>query len=202
MWTREEIEGIHQEYKAEEPRHIIRGRDVLRAGDVKVGDRIPYMTKGPSTTTKRVSLVHSSGFTSVDTASWYHGHGEAVDQPGKWPELFFRNEHNAPEPVKGAEWSHVRAQRFLGVPGAKEAEEERFHWTAQMLTHWQGDEGFLKKLDVEFPAINMLGDATRCYGKVAGKRTEGGKQIVEIDVWNINQVGDTVTKGKAEVVLA
>jgi len=70
-----------------------------------------------------------------------------------------------------------------------------------MLTNGQGDDGLLKKLDLKFPTINMMGDITRCYGKVIGKRIEEGKNVVEIDVWNVNQEGDTVTTGSAEVVL-
>jgi hypothetical protein len=90
--------------------------------------------------------------------------------------------------------------RFLKLP-AKEVNSERIHWTAQLLTNWMGDDGFLKKLDLEFPRINIMGDITRCYGKVIGKRVDDGKHVVDIEVWNINGVGDTVTTGTAEVIL-
>ena len=193
MWNKDQIESIHQEYRGEEARGVIRGAEPRKWGEVKIGERIPYILKGPTTSTKR---------TAIETFEWYHGHGEAIGQPEKWPALFFSNEFGAPEPVTGAEWSHVRAQRFLGVSGAKEAESERFHWTAQMLTNWQGDDGFLKRLNVKFPTINMMGDLTRCYGKVKNKRVGEGKNLVEIEVWNINQVGDIVTTGSAEVVLS
>ena len=201
MWNSDQIESIHQEYRGEETRGVIRGGEPRKWDGVEVGERIPYILKGPTTTTKRVSLIILSGFTFQETYEWYHGHGEAFEQVEKWPGLFFDNEFGAPEPVKGMEWSHVRSQLFLGVPGAKEVNSERLHWTTQMLTNWQGDDGFLKRLDLKFPTINMMGDITRCYGKVIGKRIEAGKNVVDIEVWNVNQVGDTVTTGSAEVVL-
>jgi len=195
MWNSEQIEAIHQEYKGEEARGLIRGAEPRKWEEVTMGERIPYILKGPTTFIKRV------GGRAFGAGTWYHGHSEAIEQPKKWPALFFSNEHGAPEPVMGAEWSHVRARRFLHVPGAKEANSERLHWTAHMLTNWQGDDGFLKRLDLKFPTINMMGDITRCYGKVTGKHVEKGKKVVEIEVWNINQVGDIVTTGSAEVVL-
>jgi len=196
MWNSDQIESIHQEYKGEEARGVIRGAEPRRWEEVKVGERIPYIIKGPTTAIKRV------GGRAAGVGAWYHGHGEAIDQPEKWPALFFTNQHGAPEPVMGAEWSHAWSQRFLHVPGAKEANSERVHWTAQMLTNWQGDDGFLRRLDLKFPTINMMGDITRCYGKVTGKRVEEGKKVVDIEVWNMNQLGDIVAKGSAEVVLA
>lgn len=201
VWNSDEIESVHQEYRGEEARGVIRGGEPRKWDEVEVGERIPHILKGPTTTTKRVSRIILAGFTFQETFEWYHGHGEAFDQVEKWPSLFFRNEFGAPEPVKGMEWSHVRAQQFLGVPGAKEASAERLHWTAQMLINWQGDDGFLKRLDLKFPTINMMGDITRCYGKVKGKHVVEGKNVVEVEVWNINQVGDTVTTGSAEVIL-
>jgi acyl dehydratase len=201
MWNSDQIESVHQEYRGEEARGVIRGAEPRKWDEVEIGERIPYILKGPTTTTKRVSLIILSGFTFQETFDWYHGHGEAFEQVEKWPGLFFSNEFGAPEPVKGMEWSHVRAQQFLGVPGAMEASSERLHWTTQMLTNWQGDDGFLKRIDLKFPAINMMGDLTRCYGKVVGKRVDGDKKVIEIEVWNINQVGDAVTTGSAEVIL-
>jgi len=201
MWNSDQIESVHQEYRGEEAMGVIRGAEPRKWEEVEVGARIPYILKGPTTTTKRVSLIILAGFTFQETYEWYHGHGEAFEQLEKWPALFCVNEFGALEPVKGMEWSHVRAQRYLGVPGAKEANSERLHWTTQMLTNWQGDDGFLKRIDLKFPTINMMGDITRCYGKVIGKRVEEVKKVVEIEVWNINQVGDTVTTGSAEVVL-
>jgi hypothetical protein len=46
-----------------------------------------------------------------------------------------------------------------------------------------------------------MGDTTWCYGKVSGKRQEDGKNIIEVEVWNDNQLGTRVTEGVAEILL-
>jgi hypothetical protein len=70
-----------------------------------------------------------------------------------------------------------------------------------MLTNWAGDRGFLHKLTIRFPTFNIMGDTTWCHGRVEGKRVEDGRHVVEIEVWNENQLGSRVTAGNAEVVL-
>ena len=70
-----------------------------------------------------------------------------------------------------------------------------------MLMNWLGDHGFLRMLTIKFPQINIMGDTTWCTGKVTGKRVEDGKHIVELEVWNENEVPNIVTQATAEVVL-
>jgi len=204
-YNREEMEAIHQEYRGEEEAKVIRGAEPRKWEEVREGERICHILKGPTTSgaapylSKRVNSPFGLGY-SGGISRWHDGLRDAWEQPEKWPELFLLNEHGALEPVEAIEWQHVRSMRFLKLP-AKEANSERIHWTAQLVTNWMGDDGFLKKLDLKFPKINILGDITRCYGKVTGKRVEDGKHLVEIEVWNINLVGDTVTTGAAEVIL-
>lgn len=202
MYSRDEMDSVDQEYRREEEeRGVLRGADRRCWEDVEVGHELPYILKGPTVVPRMVSVFPGRSFTAGPIQRWYHGHGEAFEQQEKHPELFFINETGAPEPVEGAELQHERAQRFLGVPGACEANSERVHWTIQLVTNWQGDDGFLNKLELRLPNINMMGDITRCYGKVKGKRVEGDKHIIEVDLWSINQVGDTVTTGSGEVIL-
>lgn len=204
-YNREEIEAIHQEYRGEEWAKVIRGVKPRKWEEVREGERIRHILKGPTTSgaapflSKRVNSPFGMGY-SGGISRWYDGLRDAWKQPEQWPELFLLNEHGAPEPIEAVEWQHARSMRFLKLP-AKEANSERIHWTTQLLTNWIGDDGFLKKLDLKFPKINIMGDITRCYGKVMGRRVEDGKHLVEIGVWNINQVGDTVTTGTAEVIL-
>jgi len=205
MYNREEIEAIHQEYRGEEEAKVILGAQPRKWEEVTVGARIRHILKGPTTAgaapyrSKRVNSPFGLGY-SGGIERWYDGLRDVWELPEKWPELFLLNEHGVPEPVEGVEWQHVRSMRFLKLP-VMEINSERIHWTAQLITNWMGDDGFLKKLDLKFPKINILGDITRCYGKVTGKRVQDGKRLVGIEVWNINQVGDTVTTGTAEVIL-
>lgn len=205
IYNRDEIEAIHQEYRGEAEANVIRSGESRKWDEVRVGERPRHILKGPTTPsaapylTKRVNSPFGLGY-SGGIHRWYDGLDDIWEKPERWPELFLLNEHGAPEPLEAIEWTHVRSMRFLKLP-AKEANSERIHWTAQLLTSWMGDDGFLKRLGLKFPRINIQGDITRCYGKVSGKRVDDGKHLVEVEVWNINGVGDTVTTGTAEIIL-
>lgn len=68
-----------------------------------------------------------------------------------------------------------------------------------MLTQWIGKSwlngGQLQ--GVRFVAPVLPGDTIRPRGKVADKRIEGDKKVIEWDVWVENQRGDKVITGKA-----
>ena len=61
--------------------------------------------------------------------------------------------------------------------------------------------GVVRRLDLEFPIQNILGDTTRSGARVSGKRAVDGAHTVVLEVWNTNQLGERVTTGTAEVEL-
>jgi acyl dehydratase len=188
MYQREDIEALRAEYKREQPR----GAAPLYWEDTGPGEELPTILKGPSTHTKYVGK---------GIGRWHLGHGQGWEMYEKHPQLFFMNEHHAPEPIEAVDWVHYRAVRHAGLPGAIESNTERIHWTIHHLMNWMGDHGKMRRLDLAFPVQNMLGDTTRCGAKVSGKRADGGAHIVDLEVWNTNQLGERVTTGTAEVEL-
>jgi len=198
-YNREMMEAIHQEYRGEEEARIIRGGEPRDWAEVKIGERIPPILKGPTTMPRRVDSRLHLGY-SGGLSRWYDGLEDMWELPERWPELFLINEHGTPEPLETIELTHVRSKRFLKLP-TKEANSERIHWTAQLITNWIGDSGCLKRLNLRFPKINVMGDITRCYGRVTGKRCDHSEHLLQVEVWNINQVGDVVTTGTVDVIL-
>ncbi|MBI4299607.1 MAG: MaoC family dehydratase N-terminal domain-containing protein [Chloroflexi bacterium] len=189
VYNQDDIEALKAEYKREEPP---RGADIRYWEDTEVGEELPQIMKGPTTNIRRVG---------GSISRWYWGHGQGWQMFKEHPELFFTNDTGAPEPIVSADWNHYHSERYLGVPGALECATERIHWNVHLLTDWMGDDGFLKRLDLHFPKVNLLGDVTRCHGRVKGKRVTAGMYIAEIEIWNENNSGDTVTTGTAEVIL-
>lgn len=188
MYKREDIEAVQAEYKVEQ----VRGNQPLYWEDVSAGQDIPTVLKGPTTHTRYVGK---------GIGRWFQGHGQGWEMYRQQPTLFFLNEHHAPEPIEAMDWVHYRAARYGGLPGAIESNTEHIHWTIHMLMNWMGDHGRIRRLDLRFPKHNIMGDVTRCAGKVSGKRNQSGKDIAELDLWNTNQLGERVTTGKAEVEL-
>ena len=194
FYSADEIEKIGEEYKKE----IVRGAETRYGEEVEAGEEVPFLVKGP-TTFNAVNLQTKRAGRGISW--WYGAHGGAFQIERERPGLFFLNEHGAPEPIVSTDWDHVTVRQFQGLPGALEVNSERVHWIIQLLTNWQGDDGFLKRLELEFPRLNLLGDTTWCRGRVSGKRVEGDGRIVEIEVWTDNQAEEKATIGRAEVVL-
>jgi acyl dehydratase len=78
-------------------------------------------------------------------------------------------------------------------------------WTTGMLgrvlTDWAGRSGWVEKLNFQMRGMNGAGAVVRAHARVTGKRVEGGRSLVDLDIFLENdQVGIT-TPGKATVRL-
>ena len=85
-------------------------------------------------------------------------------------------------------------------------------WLIQMLTDWIGDEGWLKRIQTSFKAMDYPrrmktlvepedGDTWQCKGKVTGKSEKDGQHIIECDIWLENSKGEITTSGTATLLL-
>lgn len=194
FYTHEDIEQIGEEYAKEE----VRGAEARYWEDVKIGDDLPPVIKGPTTFNATNLQIKRVG---RGISWWYGAHGGAFEIERERPGLFFLNEHGAPEPILTTDWDHVTVRQFQGLPGAIELNSERVHWIIQLLTNWQGDNGFVWKLDLTFPKLNLLGDTTWCRGRVVDKHARGKDRVVAVEVWTDNQAEEKTTEGTAEIIL-
>ncbi len=188
MHSQEDIEALGEEYKLEQQR----GADTLFWGDVQEGNELQCVVKGPTTRARHIPRSEST---------WYWGHKQANDESKQHPERFFENENGALEPIMAIDWVHHRAQRWGDLPGALESNVDRPNFIIQALANWMGDAGYPLHIKLEFPVTNMIGDVTRSYGRVTGKRQEGDTSIVQLEVWQENQLQQPITTGTAEVIL-
>jgi acyl dehydratase len=197
-YTPSDIERIKTDLRNE----VRRGAEPRFWEDVEEGEELPLVVKGPTNQVQRV--VGEGGGRSWargDPGDWSHTHANVFKLFERHPGLPFIDEWGIPEVPVVIHNSNERCQRYLGLPGAYDAGYQRINWTVHMLTNWAGDRGFLHKLTIRFPTFNIMGDTTWCHGRVEGKRVEDGRHVVEIEVWNENQLGSRVTAGNAEVVL-
>ena len=197
-YSEEDLERIAADYDKE----VRRGDDPLYWEDVTIGEVLPMVVKGPTNQAQR-RVGESGGIRMVRGApgDWTHTHGNAFKLFERHPGLPFINEWGIPEVPVVIHNSNERCQTYLGLPGAYDAGYQRINWTVHMLTNWAGDRGFVSRLDIRFPSFNIMGDTTWCHGEVIGKRQEDGYNLVEIDIWNVNQLGVKVTDGRAEIRL-
>ena len=72
-----------------------------------------------------------------------------------------------------------------------------------LLTNWIGPTGFLRTLNVQIRRFNLIGDLTRCHGRITQVRgSSGGDTVVKVEVWADNQRGERTAFGTAEVVVS
>lgn len=187
-WTPEQIAELYKNYDAEER------TTARRWDDVQVGDELPALMKGPLTPTAEIAFESYFGIYLV-------GNKTAANLFKKHPKLMIPNEQGVPEPPQRVHWDNLFTQNLLGLPGAYDLGIERCQWMMQVATNWMGDNGHLRRIDVQYRKFNYLGDVTWSKGKVTEKRREGGKQLVRLEVWCENHRGEMTAKGVAEVEL-
>jgi acyl dehydratase len=194
-YTAAEIEAIAAEYAAEE----IRGPEPRWFEDVAVGDELPTVLKGPLTVTSIIAFDQGWG------GLYIRAHGLAFDMFDRHPALAIPNANSAPEPPERVHWDPDLAAR-VGVPGAYDYGPERISWLGHLMTNWIGDDGFLRRLNAQVRRHNLVGDLTRCSGRVTRKWEEPGAPdvpgdavagLVECEVEATNQRGEVTAKGVA-----
>jgi len=72
---------------------------------------------------------------------------------------------------------------------------------SQLLTHWIGDEGTLKKLSYANRDIAYVNESLTCKGTVTRTWVDQGKGYVECEIWAENEYGTRLTLGQATVIL-
>jgi acyl dehydratase len=189
-WTPEDIERFQQEYKRE-------NRTPQRFWeDVKVGDEMGRLIKGPLTGTAEIAFEAFFGIYLV-------GNVVASRLLDKHPKLMIPNEQGVPEPPQRVHWDNKFTQDTLGLPGAYDLGLERCAWLCHLVTDWMGDDGVLLSVDARYRRFNYLGDVTWVRGKVVEKMTDDrGRKLVRCAVETVNHLDEVTGTADALVALA
>lgn len=70
----------------------------------------------------------------------------------------------------------------------------------ELVSNWLGHAGRIRKLSCQYRGMNLPNNEFVCKGVVRKKSTEGGRKVVELDVWAENAEGKKTTPGSAVVV--
>ena len=189
-YTDEEIEEIEQSILAEQRR----GSEPRWLEDVRVGDSIGTVTKGPL----RVS----------DILAWHIGNGPGENQWGamrimsqtrkRVPGFFTKNDYGVWDLVQRLHWDPQWANR-IGLDRPYDYGPMRNTWMGHLVTDWMGDDAWLLRLTTRINAFNYQGDLTRVSGTVTAVDLDNGLATVEIT--GVNQRGETTCSGEAWVAL-
>ncbi|MDO8567482.1 MAG: MaoC family dehydratase N-terminal domain-containing protein [Dehalococcoidales bacterium] len=189
-WTEEELKKIEDDVLKEE----IRGAKTRYWEDVKVGEEMPPLIKGP--------------FGLTDEIAWTIGyrelpaHGAALRQYRAHPSWAFRDpDTHAMEPLIGVHWNK-HAANGAGLPACYDIGIQRNAWVLHSLTDWIGDEGWIKRSYVEYRKFFYFSDVVWLAGKVTKKYVdENGEYCVDLETTGINQRQEETTPGHHTVIL-
>ncbi len=189
-YDRARIDEIIELYRAEaalaDAAHDLR--------DLKVGDELPTIIRGPYSSTCAVVFEQAWGGSMV----WAHGYW--YDLLSRHPAISMANEKGVPEPAEAVHWDPTMARR-AGVADAYDYGPERIAWIATLLTTWAGPDAFLSQLYCEVRRFNLVGNVTTCRGRVAELAREGNETRIRVAVEAIDQDGHRTANGWAEVIL-
>jgi len=196
QYGREELAAIEQavlnEYR--------RGADRLHWEDVKVGDALPGIVRGPLSqidmTAYYAGAVGSSGYKSTKLR-WLYGHW-GRNAPERLPNNYDASYYgSATLPSIGHQDRKVATEE-LGMPGAYDNGPQRMGFIAVAVTNWMGDDGEVKTYSIRLLQPVIFGDTNFIKGKVTAKQPGG---LVELELWAENQLGQRTAAGKATVKL-
>ena len=189
-YSREDLEKIWASVDTEE----VRGSTPRYWDEVQEGDPIPEVVKGPLTVSDNVMFAMAWG------GSFIRAHGFARDYYLKHPGVFFDNDQGIPDFNERVHWDPDFA-RSIGLKHGYDYGGQRFAWMGHLVTNWMGDDGFLRRLRVEFRRFNLIGDTSWCQGRVLRKYVDGKEHAVDLEISSVDQRGVTTTKGLASVYL-
>ena len=190
VWSGEELARIDAAYAAETPR----GAEPRWWEDVRVGDELGEMVRGP--------------FRVTDAVSWETGAGGPYARTGRsdhefrrrHPGAYARDPQGVWDIVERVHWDDGFA-REVGVPAAYDYGAQRIAWSGNFLTNWMGDDAWLKRMWVQIRRFGIIGDLQTYRGRVIDKRVEDGEHQVVCDFQATNQLGEITAPGQAIVLL-
>ena len=190
-YTPEEMERIYQDYE----REVIRGATPRYWEEVKVGEELTPVVKGPLSLRDIVCFMMGSG------TLYYKAHRYFYEYQKRHPEVGMIDSTTGIVDIP--ELVHLETSRAgeIGVPLAYDYGPQRISWLGHLMTNWIGDDGFLKKLSAEVRRFNIVGDTTWCKGRVVRKYIEDNEHLVDCQIWAENQRGEITALGRATVIL-
>ena len=193
-WTEAEALAIERDVLAERPR----GATPRWFEDVREGDALDRLTKGPIGLTDEIAFVAGGG-APIPRLTAHAAALRAYQGHAAWG---FRDPFTmAKEPIYAVHYNRAAANA-MAVPMQYDVGFQRQCWQLQLLTNWMGDVGFVKRASAQYRRFVYLGDVVRLAGRVSRKYVDAdGEPVVDVTTSALNQRGDDAMPGEATIAL-
>ena len=191
-YTPEELDEVFRRYAQERARRA----QPRRFAEVKVGDTLPPMLKGPMTVTGFICYAQGWGglYIRANRLAWR--------QIARHSGLGIANRFGIPDCPERVHWEDEFAVE-VGAPGAYDYGPERCSWMIHHLTDWMGDDGFVESSYCEIRRHNPVGDTLHLEAEVTEKSPaqDGAGGTVRIEQRARNQDGELSVRATSTVRL-
>jgi len=178
---------------AGEAKALRRGDRPRYVEDVRVGEAVGPMLKGPLNLGNMIGFLMGYGSSQRSTNRMMHD--SLVEHPNFkmiHPQSGIADNFEAPH------WEDAYAQA-MGLPSGYDFGAQRCSWFTHLLTDWAGDHGFLEELEFRLLKPNFMGDVTWLNGSVVSVDPAAARVQIRIDA--VNQLDQTSATGLATVRL-
>jgi acyl dehydratase len=189
-YTDDALEQIDACYEAE----VVRGPTPRPVADVRVGEELGPIAKGPLSVTEMVAWHTGVGW------GMYGGGASKVAYRNRKriPKFYLKNELGFWDMAQRCHWDDEWAQR-MGHPAAYDYGVMRTSWMVHLVTNWMGDDAWIWKVSASARKFNYLGDMHLVSGVV--RDVDRSTNQVTIDVSGVNQRGETTCDGRVVVIM-
>ncbi len=91
------------------------------------------------------------------------------------------------------------AGRAAGYPSAFGQGNLQWSYLHNVVRNWMGEDGRLERMSCSFRGANVKGQTVTAHGRVTAVADEGGRRVVELEVWTENDAGERLAPGAARV---
>jgi acyl dehydratase len=193
-WTAAELAEIEARVLAERPR----GAEPRFWEDVELGDQLDIVSKGPIGLTDEIAFVAGGG-TPIPRLK---AHAAALHDYQAHSAWSFRDPvTSALEPIYSVHYN-LQAANAMSAEYQYDVGFQRQSWQIHHLTHWCGDDGWIKQCQAQYRKFVYLSDVIELTAEVTEKTVDSdGEHVVHIRTAARNQRGETVMPGTAVVAL-
>jgi len=190
-YTPEQIEAIDEDYLKEE----VRGADPRYWEDIRVGDDLGHVVKGPLTVTDLMAFQRG-----CFCSPFVRAHRQEVLYRKRHPRAATLNSLGIPDAPERVHWEAEFAKE-AGTPAPFDYGWQRIAWAGHLLTNWMSDDAFIRSFHVQIRGLNFLGDTLWYRGKVNAKSEKDGMYLADCEFWSDNQREERPTVGWATIAL-
>ena len=194
FYTDEQLAEIEAAYDAE----YRRAADTLYLEDVRIGEKLPRMVKGPLTVTDLIDLHMGAGW--LIYGNWPNR--LAYENRKKLRGFYSRDAFNAWDTIQRVHWD-TRLAEDVGVRMMYDIGPVRQMHICNYLTNYVGDDAWIYRMRFEFRRFNYMGDVTWITGEITDARVdERLGPLVELSLSGISQRGSENVRATATILVA